>query len=347
MPYINGSSADFNIPDFDKFGPYAIVDEAGGYRMTFYSDSAGRLLAMCPSQAFWQNAIASLFDSLVADFGVSGVYVDQISAMEHEFCFNKEHGHPLGGGHYWVDGNRDLLRKIRNFGTRNGRKPVITSEGADEVFLDLLDGNLTWATPTDWEIPLMEVVYSGYTIFFGSPCDFTKSDRFFCYAQGQALMDGRQNGWMGLGLFKPEYSAKVDYLRQCGRYRVATKQYLLYGRLLGPIEPESPVATFTEEGFGFEKAIHKGTAPVAEGRLWQDEDGRLAVFLANYIDTPVEFKFRVDPAEYGLSGKRFELKQITPEGSSPISTFTGTVQRTESLGPREIKVIEIAPATGD
>jgi len=343
MPYINGSSADFNIPDFDKFAPHAIVDEAGGYRMHFYGAKSGRLLSMCPTQEYWQNTISSLVQSLVEDYGVNGVYIDQITAMEHELCFSKSHGHPVGGGRYWVDGNRELLAKVRDTSEREGRRPVITSEGTDEVFMDLVDGYLTWAQPSDREIPMMEVVYSGYTLFFGSPCDFTKSDPYFCYAQGQALMDGRQNGWMSLDLFKPEYSAKAGYLRQCGRYRVATKQYLLYGRLLGPIEPENPVATFTEEGFGFNKDIHKGTAPVAEGRLWQDEQGHLAVFLANYIDKPVEFKYRVDPAKYGLSGKRFELKQITPEGSRPISTVTGTVQRSESLGPREIKVIEIAP----
>jgi hypothetical protein len=342
MPYINGTSADFNIPDFDRFGPHAIVDEAGGYKMYFYGESSGRLLSMCPTQEFWQNTISTLFNSLVEDYGVNGVYIDQIAAHLHEFCFNKEHGHPLGGGHYWVDGNRDLLRKVRNFGERSGRHPVITSEGTDEVFMDLVDGYLTWAEPTDREIPLMEVVYSGHTVFFGSPCDITKSERFFCYAQGQGFIDGRQNGWLSLALFKPENSTKAEYLRQCGRYRVATKQYLVYGRLLGPVEPESPVPTFTEEGFGFGNK-HKGTVPAAEGRLWQAENGRLALFLANYIDQPVEFKYRLDPGKFGLRGKRFDLKEISPEGTAPITTVTGTVQRTEKLGPRKLKVIEIAP----
>jgi hypothetical protein len=219
---------------------------------------------------------------------------------------------------------------------------VITSEGTDEVFMDLVDGYLTWAEPTDREIPLMEVVYSGHTVFFGSPCDITKSERFFCYAQGQGFIDGRQNGWLSLALFKPENSTKAEYLRQCGRYRVATKQYLVYGRLLGPVEPESPVPTFTEEGFGFGNK-HKGTVPAAEGRLWQAENGRLALFLANYIDQPVEFKYRLDPGKFGLRGKRFDLKEISPEGTAPITTVTGTVQRTEKLGPRKLKVIEIAP----
>src|SRR5208282_2611597 len=199
---------------------------------------------------------------------------------------------------------------------------------------------------TDREIPMMEVVYSGYVIFFASPCDYTKSDRFFDYAQGQAFIDGRQNGWMDVGLFKPEHSAKAEYLRQCGRLRVTTNPSLVYGRLLGPIEPGKPVSTFTEEGFGFEKDKHTGTVPSAEGRLWQDENGHLAVFLANYIDQPAEFKYHIDPAQYGLTGKHFELKEITPEGSIPISTVTGTVERSETLGPRKLKVIEISSAEG-
>ena len=245
-----------------------------------------------------------------------------------------------------MDGNRDLLAKIQSFGDRYGRHPVITSEGTDEVFMDLVHGYLTWADPTDREIPMMETVYSGYAIFFGSPCDITKSDRFFCYAQGQAFMDGRQNGWMGFNLFKPEYSTKVGFLRQCGRYRVATKRYLVYGRLLGPVEPQNRVPTFSEEGFGFGDK-HAGTVPSAEGRLWQDESGRLAVFLANYLGQPVEFRYRIDPTKFGLGGGRFELKEITPDGVVPISTVTGPVQRTESLGPRKLKVIEITAAVGN
>jgi hypothetical protein len=70
------------------------------------------------------------------------------------------------------------------------------------------------------------------------------------------------------------------------------------------------------------------------------------VFLANYIDQPVEFKYRIDPAQYGLNGKRFELKEITPEGSIPISTVIGTVERSETLGPRKLKVIEISLVEG-
>jgi hypothetical protein len=320
------------------------VDEAGGYRLHLYSETAGRLLTMCPTQLFWQSAISTLVEKLISLYGVNAVYVDQISAMEHELCFSRTHGHPLGGGRYWTDGNRELLHKVRNAAQRVGREVTITSEGADEVFLDLVDANLTWAQATDWEIPLMQVVYSGYTILFGSPCDYRQSDRFFRFAQGQALIDGRQNGWMNLRMFQPEFERKVEYLRQCAQTRVANAGFLTYGQLLRPIEPLQAVPTFSEDVFGwYEK--HHGVVPVAEGRLWRSEDGHLGIFLANYGDQEVPFSYRVDPRMYGLQVDAFSLTDITPGGTRPLGQAVGALARTERLGPAEIKVIEVTPVS--
>jgi hypothetical protein len=218
---------------------------------------------------------------------------------------------------------------------------VITSEGADEVFLDLVDANLAWAQPTDWEIPLMQVVYSGYTILFGSPCDYRQSDRFFRFAQGQALIDGRQNGWMNLRLFQPEFERKVTYLCQCARTRVASSKFLLQ-----PIEPTKAVPTFSEDVFGWYQK-HTGAVPSAEGRLWRSEDGHLGIFLANYVDQEVPFSFRIDPKACGLPGGTYALTEITPAGTRALGQASGLLQRTERLGPAEIKVIEVSAASGN
>jgi hypothetical protein len=188
------------------------------------------------------------------------------------------------------------------------------------------------------------VVYSGYTIFFGSPCDYRQSDRFFNYAQGQALIDGRQNGWMDFGLMKPEHARKLDYLRECAHYRVAGSEFLTFGRLLQPVTPLKPVPTFSEEVFGWQRK-HRGTVAAAEARLWQAEDGRLAVFLANYVDEPVPFTYRVDPAQFGLKGGRFRIRALRPEDPAPTETAAGLVERTEKLAPRSLKAIVIAQET--
>jgi hypothetical protein len=352
MPYINAMSADMDIPDWGHFAPAAIMDQAGGLHMWNYSDRSGRLLSMCPTQRVWQSAIVKTVDDLVAGEGVNGVYLDQISAMPNELCFNAQHGHPLGGGRHWADGYRELLRQVRNGSQRNGRRTVLTSEGVNEVFFDLLDANLEYAQPNDREIPMLEVVYSGYTLFFASPCDYRKSDRYFSFAEGRPFLDGRQIGWMNTSLFAPEHAAKAAFFKECARYRVAARKFLTYGRLLEPLEPLNDIPAFTDEFTSFTnlastgawEEIHPGAAPIAEGRLWQSEDGHLGVFLANYEDHETPFGYRIDPAKYGLKAGRFRLAEITPQGSVAMGTAIGPIERTERLGPRQIKVLEIAPA---
>jgi hypothetical protein len=188
----------------------------------------------------------------------------------------------------------------------------------------------------------MQVVYSGYTLFYASPCDYTRTDRFFRYAQGQAVMDGRQNGWMNVDLFKPEYAGKADYLRACARYRIAGSKFLTYGDLLGPIEPQKPVPMVEEDGLGW-RVKRRASIPAAEGRLWRSEDGRLGVFLANYTGEPVPFALRIDPSEHGLKGARFTLTEVSPDGARPLGKAAGIIERSEMLAPAQLKLIEIAP----
>ncbi len=347
MPYINGSSADMNIPDWEDFAPHAVRDEAGGTRLHFYSDRAGRLLSMCGYQTPWHDVITKVVDDIFTVTGVDGIYVDQVSGLYHELCFDPTHGHPLGGGTYWTDGNRSLMRKIKTLARTKGRDNVVTSEGSAEVFFDVLDGNLLWSQPSEREIPMMEVVYSGYTLFFGSPCDYARSDNYFRYAQGQAFIDGRQNGWMDFGLFQPEHNSKVEYLRACGQYRIAGRKYLTYGRLWGPVKPLDPLPTFTEEAFGWGmyEALRPAELAAAEARLWQAEDGHMAVFIANYIDLEVAFPFEIDPARYGQTSATFLIRQLDPDGGKTLKTSAGPVRYTARLQPSSLMALEILPAS--
>ena len=345
MPYINGSSADMNIPDFDEFEPHAVKDEAGGLRLHYYSDKSGRLLSMCGNQVFWQDVIEKLVDDISLKYGVTGIYVDQVSGLFHELCFDQSHLHPLGGGSYWARGNRDLLKKVKDVALKNGNNMVVTSEGATEVFFDKLDANLFWSQPSEREIPLMQMVYSGYTLFFGSTCDYTKSDNYFRYAQGQAFIDGRQNGWMDLGLFKPEHKEKVAYLKQCGKYRVNATKYLVYGRLLDLVLPSGEIETFTDNGFGWGMYEKQRTAevPAAEARLWESKDGSLGIFFANYLDKEISFSYTINPSDYGFEKGNWKITEVGIKSSSNIGEFNDVLSRTEKLGPGRIKIIEINP----
>lgn len=347
MPYIKGASVNLKSNDFDKFKPHAVKDDAEGLRFHFNSDKSGRQISMCGNQVQWQDKVESYVDKIKEQYGVNGIYLDKVFGLSHELCFDKSHLHPLGGGSYWTRGNRELLGKVKNVALRNGGNMVVTSEGASEVFFDKLDANLFLSQPSVREIPLMQMVYSGYAIFFGSTCDYTKSDNYFRYAQGLALIDGRQNGWMDLGLFQPEYKEKVAYLKQCGKYRTNTLKYLLHGQLLDPVLPTQDIETFTDNGFGqgADEDERSVNVPCAEARLWKAEDGSLAILFANYVDKEIQFPFHINPGDYGLPQGKWQIKEIGQKFSKNSDEFTDRLNRTEILEPGAIKVIELVPQT--
>jgi len=72
-----------------------------------------KLGVMCPHDAGLAGKAAR--DGVAADerMRVQGVYIDQIAAAAPTLCFDKTHGHPLGGGHWWTEGYWKLLDAIR------------------------------------------------------------------------------------------------------------------------------------------------------------------------------------------------------------------------------------------
>jgi hypothetical protein len=98
---------------------------------------------------------------------------------------------------------------------------------------------------------------------------------------------------------------------------------------------------FEEEFIG--GGAHTAKVPSAEARLWQAEDGNIAIFIANYVNEEVEFSYSLDPARYGLDATNFQVREITPEGSRLIDKSGKSISRTEILEPNKVKVIEFAP----
>lgn len=58
-------------------------------------------------------------DALVNQYGVMGVYLDQLGAASPSPDWTPTHNHTLGGGHYWRDGIIGIIKAVRNkVGTR-------------------------------------------------------------------------------------------------------------------------------------------------------------------------------------------------------------------------------------
>ena len=344
MPYINGWAVDDKIPDFTRFYPATVKTQPGTPYARIFGENSGRLTVMCPSAPLWRRTINDLVDRL-ANTGLNAVYIDCIASVPPTLCFDKSHGHPAGGGTWWVNGYRQMLTEVRGTAHRDGRDIAITSECNEEVYMDGVDGFLVWIKRDEKEIPMMPAVYSGYTIYFASPHDLAATDRSFIMCQGRDFLWGCQNGWMGLDLLLPEHVVKAEYLKKIGEYRIAGRKYLTYGELVDIVKPENTVPAVTELWKNQQGEERDATISGAMATVWKAEDGRLAVFMANFLDTGTTLTYSVDPGDYGIETARgYSIKNVSPEGMYEEAKVSGgRIERTDHLAPREIRIIEIAP----
>lgn len=329
MPYINGRIIDKSIDDFDTFIPYCTKDYEGKVEEELYGNKVPQA-PMCPYTEFWQNTVTENVRRLRDELGINAVYVDQIAASPPCLCFDRTHGHPLGGGSWWVDGYRRMLEKVQEVAHSKGKNLIITSECTAEPNMDGIDAFLTWTHRNENTIPMMPVVYAGYTIFFGSPESIEKlSDHDWRMAQGQEFLWGCQNGWMGLDLLKPEHERKAAYFKQLGKYHVAGKKFLVYGELVDLI--------------AHEKRSDFRDIPFMQGAVWKAEDNTLGVFLANLQDGQGTLDITLDFRKYGLNASSgYTITRINPEDRRVVAAAPGAeIILTEVLDPWDIRFLEI------
>ena len=108
---------------------------------TVSNGSPVRFAVMCPATQFWQDRVYDITMQLYRKYGVRGVYIDQIAAASARLCFDPSHGHPLGGGHWWADGYRRMLDRVRRDMPQGA---FLTTECNAEAFIPQFDAYLTW-----------------------------------------------------------------------------------------------------------------------------------------------------------------------------------------------------------
>jgi len=315
MPYINGRIVDPNSKGWNEEGlsKSAARNEKGEPYTEVYGSKVP-LNSMCPYTKAWQEKVASLVDRLTHECGVDGVYIDQIGCAWAYRCYDKSHGHPLGGGHLWVDGYRKLLDGVR---AKLPEGKMITTEENIECFIDYFDALLLVNTPcaTDRKvIPLFPAVYSGRTITFGFqyiiPDDLAQGMPFRA-KMAQEFAFGAQIGWvLAEQLMKPENAKEAEFVRNLAKCRSYGHKFLLEGRLLGMVDigGDNPTIKFTAKApFGGEYALE--TASVV-GSMWEAEDGSIGFALANMSDADHKVEFAA-PLK---AGKSYKVDVFGPDG---------------------------------
>ena len=97
---------------------------------------------MCPTTTVWQNKLSGIVTRMVSELGVNGVYMDQTASCQPAYCFDPRHGHPLGGGHHWIEGNRKGIELTHEKARKINPEIILTTEDFAEPYIDVFDGLL-------------------------------------------------------------------------------------------------------------------------------------------------------------------------------------------------------------
>lgn len=288
MPYINGRLCDPNSTTWnDEQGYKSAARKENGDPYTEIYGSKVPLNVMCPYTRQWQTKIVGLVDRLINEIGVHGVYIDQIGCAHAVECFDGSHGHPVGGGHFWVTGYRKLLDMVR---ARLPKDRMITTEENIECFVDQFDALLLVNTPSigPTPIPLWPAVYSGRVINFAFmyiPADDLEKSLPWRLKMARCFLYGAQLGWIQpRAIMAPEVSAEAEFLRNLARCRSKAHEFLVYGRFLGmvPVKGDNPrLKGWGSGSFGGSYPID---TPAVIASSWESEDGRRATAIVNMSD---------------------------------------------------------------
>jgi hypothetical protein len=369
IPYINARlwNTDVEIWKTENAEPYAckvpyrLIDELISYRpwedyawgdLTKYMEHWGgsNQTVMCPYTSFYQNKQQEIVDKLVKDYGVDGLYVDQTGSCTPVLCFDPTHGHSTGGGNYWGEGYRQMLKKLRQNARNVNQDVIFTTEGNAEPYIDLFDGllacNSTNISPD--LIPLYHYVYSGYALTYGRSTgggSHPKANEYttglpFIMRNAQLFTWGEQLGWFNPKIIDIE-SQEVDYLKLLSKtlQDSSVKDFLFFSEMVRPpiIDGDNPLI-MAQWKSGQEDTV----MPAVMHSAWKSDSGALGLVFTNIDDSPHTVNFLMDLKDYGFTNGQYLIKVIAGNNKGKEERYdTSVIKRTEKLPERRVLVLEI------
>ena len=320
MPYSNGRLWTATTSGFLMAEPYSITRANGARYIEKYAPWTPEMAVMCPSRPEWHRVVRNFTGRILNELGAKSIFIDQIGAAEGCACYDPKHGHPVGGGAWWYDGYEKMLEPIRHAYNKMGA--FITTEGAGEAYIGMVDGFLQVIERTPDDVPFHNAVYSGYTTYFCSPENNDDSPSAFRALQSRELFWGNSLGW-----FLPDILERPDkcaILRELCAFRQKNLDALAYGNLLDELRFAGRVGTAQYEWLGrrpnfrlFDKSFKMPPSkfailPDVIGNWWRTADGKIVLLAANLTDKPQTVEYRVfgTDATASMSLAPHELKRI-------------------------------------
>lgn len=357
FPYINGLLCD---PKSDtwKEGAEKWVSKTVEGKMYQYPEKKNFWsYHMCPSTKFWQDKIHSVALRLGSEAAPSGVYFDCVGGMDTKLCFDKTHGHPLGGGHYWYEGFRSMLKKIRKDYREKVPDAAFATELMAEPLIDVFDGVLMCTIDSPRLIPLFQAIYGEYIVTFGrgerwedweqDGCFENREAEAFTFGQQLGHQVGRKATGGSSENFEldPQYKERSAFFKELIAARRAAAKFLVYGRMATPLRLKEKVPMVSLLGtykvFGGEAAIK----PVLYHSTWVDQAGHVGLVFVNSSREDVNVSYNLDPAKYGFRpGKKITFHTVCfePGGNASQNEYDyGIISRSETVRPRSVLLVEV------
>lgn len=359
---------------------FAVKNNEGKVRPEVYNTFTRQACAtMCMGTEFWRQKYAGLSERAVNELGVNGIYMDQ--ACSSLACFDPGHGHPVGGGVYWMKGFQALQSDIRHRCAARREPVVLAGEGCGEPWLPYLDLMLSlqvsrerYAAPDGWEtIPFWPAVYHPFAVTYGNyssltmppyddlwPAQFApaeplklldrKYSRQFCLEQARAFVWGQQPT---IANFLPaqltERAEEMDFVMRLARLRSRAVKYLLRGTFLRPPQLHAPDATLDMSRLSIYAGREGGltafqmTSPLALAAAWRAPDGHIGIALASIADEPTRVTLDLPRDRYGLP-RRAGVYQMDETGRHRLGTLRKTGRSIElELPARAARILELVP----
>ncbi len=250
MPYLNGHLVDANLsPTYKKYGDILLsVDEKGEPRTSVFQAEGAKNMTCCPASPYF-DALVEESVNVMKEENIDGIYFDQVGCVPAFTCFNKEHGHPIGGGSHWADAYYKLIQTVRKkLNEIKGEPIIIATESSAEAYP--FDAWLRCNEGADFlaDSPVNTVIYSGYVASFGYYYygdEYEKQDSLPAINKAAiALSKGFQPGW-GFGNDNElvNYPNFGKYVKGVAQARWAGKEYFNLGEMVRNVTITSPVPT--------------------------------------------------------------------------------------------------------
>jgi len=348
-PYINGRLWDSDTQSFAEVGRiYCTKDESLQHYIEVYG-SGEKLVPMCPHTEFWRDKVCEIVRKLVCDYGVSGVYIDQIAAAAPRLCFDEYHGHPLGGGGWWVKGYWKMLKRIRETIREKNPNAFITTEASAEPYMLYVDAYLVCQALRSHVIPLFSAVYHDRAIMFGRYIlyqDYTDGMPYYAKV-GQMFAAGVQLGWLGFEVLDERFSEQAEYLDRLAKCRMRALKFLAWGEMLKPLKFEKPlpvVHTVYRRIRRGREYRYEVTLDAVQSSVWRAHDGTVGLAFTNITDKPITFTFEFDAKSYGMpAAPNYRVTEISPTSTRTIATYrTPKFKRRVTIAGHDVRVLQVA-----